>query len=372
MISNFSAYKQQQLHPYKSNIHPKDIIYTQVSIPSNPSVSIPRNPSVSIPSKLPIENNTSLPNKNISIKNRFSALKSIKSDVIMPIIHTSDIYDNQDDNMISTDYDPSLTIGIFSIFIDTYVQFYEKFINNMERRFLPKYKKYYYIVTDKTDIKILNDRTFFYFTDKIGWPYETLYRYKYYLQFNHEDRIKADVTYFLNSNALCTQILKSRILPDDSGYIFTIHYVYKKFTYKDLPFEKNKNSTAYTPYITNKEYTYYGGGFFGAQTEKFEKLCIDLEKNTIEDESNGVIARWHDESHLNRYCNIVLNNKFRKNDIEYHVPEQIIKREHVTTKIIYLDKTKHLKSMSKQTKRKVTHGQIIINKYNTGYAKVII
>jgi hypothetical protein len=67
---------------------------------------------------------------------------------------------------------------------------------------------------------------------------------------------------------------------------------------------------------------------------------------------------------------MVLNNNFKKNDIEYHVPEQIIKKEHTITKIIYLDKTKHLKSMSKQTKPKITNGQIIINKYNAIYAKV--
>ena len=351
---NFINYKQHQI--------------TSRTNPNKIDIKQKKSPTIII-NELNNKSTSTQQISQISIKNRFVVIDK-KSDIVTPIVHNTDIYDNMSDNLITTEYDPLLTIGIFSIFIDTYIQFYEKFISNMERRFLPKYKKYYYIVTDKKDIKVLNDRTYFYFTDKIGWPYETLYRYKYYLQFNPDDRIKSNITYFLNSNALCMQTLNSQILPDKSGYVFTIHYVYKKFIYSDLPFEKNKNSTAYTPYIANKNYTYYGGGFFGAVTDKFEQLCIELEKNTVIDETNGMIAKWHDESHLNRYCNIVLNNNFTKNDIEYHVPEQVIKKEHMFVKIIYLDKTKHLKSMSKQSKPKITNGHIILNKYNTEYAKV--
>ena len=81
---------------------------------------------------------------------------------------TQNIYTNaqmtiKNSNMIET----IPTIGIFSIFIDTYILFYKKFIKNMESNFLPHFKKYYYIVTDKHDIDIYNDRTFIFFTEKI-------------------------------------------------------------------------------------------------------------------------------------------------------------------------------------------------------------
>lgn len=260
-------------------------------------------------------------------------------------------------------------IGVFSIFIDTYIYFYEDFIKNMELYFLPHYKKYYYIVTDKHDIKIFNNRTFIFYTEKIGWPYETLYRYKYYLQFKESDRKKSTYTYFLNSNAVCARIIDEDAIPDSSGYAFTTHITFKSI-YGNCIFEKdNKKSTAYIPHEKNRTYTYYGGGFFGATTEKFTELCNFLDENIKIDEQNKYIARMHDESHLNYFCNMVMNHKFKQLSIDYHVPEYH-KSLYPNVKIVYLDKKRYIKDMSKNTKKTITCGEIIINKYNEKYINI--
>ena len=135
--------------------------------------------------------------------------------------------------MIDNSDNTQSTIGIYSIFIDTYVLFYKNFIRNMELNFLPQYKKYYYIVTDKTDITVYNDRTYILNVDKIGWPYETLYRYKYYLLFDKDHRNKSTYTYFLNSNASCVDIINDNILPDlnhmNNVHLKIIHYLQHSF-----------------------------------------------------------------------------------------------------------------------------------------------
>jgi histo-blood group ABO system transferase len=46
---------------------------------------------------------------------------------------------------------------------------------------------------------------------------------------------------------------------------------------------------------------YFAGGFYGGETKEFLELCKICAKNIDEDLSKGIIAVWHDESHLNRY-----------------------------------------------------------------------
>jgi hypothetical protein len=157
------------------------------------------------------------------------------------------------------------------------------------------------------------------------------------------------------------------VIPDSSGYVFTTHIIYGD-GYTHLIYETNNKSTAFIPYSRNRSYTYYGGGFFGAETNKFKQLCIDLDKNIMADEQNCYIAVMHDESHLNHFCNMIINHKLKRLGIEYHVPAYLKDKYH-NVKMIYLDKKKFLPSMSKNTKKTVRHGDIIINKYNESYIK---
>ena len=46
---------------------------------------------------------------------------------------------------------------------------------------------------------------------------------------------------------------------------------------------------------------YYAGGFNGGSTERFLEMSEVISKRVDEDLKNGVIALWHDESHMNRY-----------------------------------------------------------------------
>jgi histo-blood group ABO system transferase len=46
---------------------------------------------------------------------------------------------------------------------------------------------------------------------------------------------------------------------------------------------------------------YFCGGFVGGRTPEFLKMSSVIQKNVDTDTENGVLAVWHDESHLNRY-----------------------------------------------------------------------
>jgi GR25 family glycosyltransferase involved in LPS biosynthesis len=259
-----------------------------------------------------------------------------------------------------------LTVGVQVIFVDKYETFYEQFISNCEERFLPQYKKYYYIVTDNKNLPKYNDRTFIYYTERIGWPYETLYRFKYFLEFKQEEIDKSDYIYFINSNGKFLETIDKEVLPDSSGYSFTTHHGFYQKKYSDLAYEKNSKSTAYIPFDKSKTYKYFAGGFYGAKKDKFMELCKTLDEKITEDEKNNYIAVWHDESHINKFC-FDLNYNFKQLGIDYHIPEEKLKSFHIK-KLIYLDKKKYIPQTDtvKDLKHghKNTNGKIILNKYN--------
>jgi histo-blood group ABO system transferase len=61
--------------------------------------------------------------------------------------------------------------------------------------------------------------------------------------------------------------------------------------------EMNPESTAYCPDIR----TYFCGGFNGGASSSFLEMSRTISQNIAKDSIKGIVARWHDESHLNRY-----------------------------------------------------------------------
>ena len=65
--------------------------------------------------------------------------------------------------------------------------------------------------------------------------------------------------------------------------------------------EVRPGSTAYLARSKRKKYC-HGAIWFGGKNRFFE-VCSELALNTDKDLKNSLIAKWHDESHLNHYAN---------------------------------------------------------------------
>jgi histo-blood group ABO system transferase len=78
------------------------------------------------------------------------------------------------------------------------------------------------------------------------------------------------------------------------GITATLH---PGFIYQKPELESNPKSTAYIPEVKQ----YYCGGFNGGTSKAFLRMAEVIDKGVKTDLSNGIIARWHDESHLNVY-----------------------------------------------------------------------
>lgn len=248
------------------------------------------------------------------------------------------------------------SIGIFGIFIGKYVKFYENYIQNINKMFIPSMKKIFFIVTDCNGLPTFNLDVYFLNKSHIGWPYETLYRFKYFLDFDKKILRNCNYIFFLNANAHIEQPINMYDICGNDTMTFTLHHGYINKLYDDCAFEKNKSSTAYIEYNKNRQYI--AGGFFGGPTNMFIEMCNILNENIDTDEKNNHIAIWHDESHLNWYFNIYNQNDVKLLGIEYHIPEEYYNKFN-NHKIIYLKKENILDGIDDKNK---SGGVVLFNK----------
>lgn len=127
--------------------------------------------------------------------------------------------------------------------------------------------------------------------EDLGWPRATLLRYHVMLKCK-ELLEKYDYLFYLD----CDMVMTSKIGPEEilaDGLTAILHGGFPD------SFERRAESTACVP----EDYhgIYYQGCLIGGRTKDFLTMCEDLSYNIDIDERNGVMAIWHDESHLNKY-----------------------------------------------------------------------
>ena len=190
-------------------------------------------------------------------------------------------------------------IAILYIATWRYFEFWPKFYESMEKHFLPQYEKHYYVFTDQ-NFKNKPDNVTKIYRKWHGFPDDSLDRYEMFLSI--EDQLKKyDYIYFLNANAKVVAYVGEEIFPTkEQGIMVASHPQHYRLQVREwYPYEDNPKSTAY---IAPDEGKYYvQGGFIGGRRKDFLKMCHVLDANIRTDKKNGVMAKFHDESHLNRY-----------------------------------------------------------------------
>lgn len=215
----------------------------------------------------------------------------------------------------------------------------------MEKNFLPDQHKTYFVWTDSDRdfptnvIKIP--------TENLGWPYATLYRFKLFQ--NEWDKLKHfDYMYYLNANISVVRPVGTEILPTpEQGIMATLHPGFYNQSY-EKSYDRNPKSLAYIPILphtqdkSSKPEYYFMGGFQGGTKAAYKLLIDTLAKNIDIDEQNGVMAKWHDESHLNRYLYdkepLIMTPAYGFPENGIHINNQLAQFKD-TYKILILDKS---------------------------------
>ena len=188
-----------------------------------------------------------------------------------------------------------MKICILTIATGKYIQFVERLLDDIEKYFLNGNEIQCLLFTDHEVETSDNVKV-----SKIGhkpWPEPALKKYNY-INSQSEYLKDFDYLYLFDADVGIVDTVGEEVLEDLVGVLHPYKFFEDKAVY---PYEKRKQSTAY---IADENHDkYYAAAFVGGKSENFLEMARTISERVEEDEKNGVVAKLHDESHLNKYFN---------------------------------------------------------------------
>jgi hypothetical protein len=223
------------------------------------------------------------------------------------------------------------SLAILTVATRHYFDYWEKMIRSAEENYSGEININFHVFTDhhessrliKFKSPFLNVVT--HRIEELGWPEATLKRYEIIL--NHQDSYTEDFLLHLDADMLFKSpliFLANQLdgqnmmnLVRHPGFYrpkrskkFLFYLKNQRYILRDIKaqilfgglgsWERDENSQAFVPRNLRKEY-FCGATWFGPRV-KFLEFCADLESSVQADFVSGKMARWHDESHLNRWA----------------------------------------------------------------------
>jgi histo-blood group ABO system transferase len=190
-------------------------------------------------------------------------------------------------------------VGLLVIATNKYIDFVEPLWNSAKKHFLVGQDVNLFLFTDK-DLKasqIFKDdpKVRIILQNHMPWPGSTLFRYNVF----DAARValsEMDYLFYSDADMLFVDTVGPEILSDR---VATIHPGFFDKPRAAFTYETNPSSTAFV--APTEGTTYYAGGFNGGTKVEYLRMCKVLSDRIAQDYQKGLIAVWHDESHLNRY-----------------------------------------------------------------------
>lgn len=209
-------------------------------------------------------------------------------------------------------------IAILFIGTSRYIEFFPKYYETIKKNFLQKTPKDFFVFTDMTDFEFLKNKkdVIIIKIEHQKWPYSTLMRFKIINKIKNKLKKYSHIIFIDADMYVNTPVTEEEFFSHEKPLFGVKHDSYVN---KPGEFEFNKISTA----AVSKEddlSDYCVGAFWGGQTKDLLKLIEVLEKRVETDLKNNYIAKWHDESQLNKYF---IENKSQVHvlDPSYAYPE---------------------------------------------------
>lgn len=189
-----------------------------------------------------------------------------------------------------------MKIAILYICTGRYAQFFDGFYESAEKFLLPGMEKRYFVFTDQEQLTTAENVELLIRPCR-GFPEDSLFRFDRFLEI--KDKLKDyDYTFFFNANMRFVAPVGEELLEERLTAVLHPGY-YDKPAWR-YPYERNKQSKAYIP-AHEENYHYYMGSLNGGRTADYLALAETCNQHIHEDWDKGIVACYHDESHLNHY-----------------------------------------------------------------------
>ena len=209
-----------------------------------------------------------------------------------------------------------MKVAILYVCTGKYIRFWEEFYNSAEQHFLPGVEKHYFVFTDQYFPKASSPNVTKVHQENLGWPDNTLRRFHMFLKVE-SDLAAHDYLYFFNANCRFKRDVGSEFLPEQEDQLLVVrHPGHIGKPIDELPYERNPRSRASIP-IGQGEF-YVCGGVNGGSSQSFLKFARHAKEAIDADFRDGIVAEWHDESHINRY---IINHPYTLRSASYCYPQ---------------------------------------------------
>lgn len=200
------------------------------------------------------------------------------------------VYSNDQNSSYSHERNLPYKVGLVIVATGKYINFVPPLIASAKKYFCPNQDVTFFVFTDG-ELACL-DNVCVIKQERLGWPFDTLLCCSMYAE--QKDILSSmDFLFSCDADMLFVDTVGDEILSES---VATLHpgFVGKRGTY-----EKRKRSKAY---VSRREgLNYFAGGFYGGKSSIFLRIAETMAKNIKADYEKGIIAIWHDESHLNRF-----------------------------------------------------------------------
>ncbi len=263
------------------------------------------------------------------------------------------------------DAEPVVTVGVMSVATNLYLDYWKSMVQSAEIISKPEDEVTFFVFTDNLSeaeifargLKNVKVRAFE--INPYRWPEATLLRYQIFA--SRMDQMNTDVLMHLDADMLISKNPWARVkqkldsekvcLVSHPGYWRPIgsrriwlYVCHPLLAYRDLrirmrqgglgAWESDPISTAYVPRKFRRNY-FCGGTWFGTH-DAIKELVFILSQQVTADLGKHYIAKWHDESHINRWA---IENHHTTENPELCFDETYPQIKHLTHSIIAVRKT---------------------------------
>ncbi len=207
-------------------------------------------------------------------------------------------------------------IGVLCITTGKYKQFFNQLYEGVKKYFLLNHDIKIFLFTDEFISYEIDDRVKIeqHLILSYKFPFATLYRYRIFAPHQHRLR-EMDFLLYLDIDMGIINEVTDEILVN--GLMAVRHPGF--FTNNGWGDSNNpSNSKSFLPTSMRKHY--YCGGTQGGDSWSYLDACKIMSENITEDERNGVIAEWNDETHWNFLLHTT-NMKVNEFSPSYCMPE---------------------------------------------------